>query len=277
LKKTIAILITCHNRKEKTLQCLEALFQNTIPENVTLHVFLVDDGSTDGTGIAVSDHFPEVHIVKGNGKLYWNKGMHLAWQSAITFLDFDYYLWLNDDTVLFTNAIQCMIEDAHKMENKHIICGTTQSRDLLDYTYGGKLKNGELILPNGYLQECFFINGNCVLISKNIYNAVGTLDPIYPHAIGDYEYGFRARKKGVKSFVASKAIGMCNKNASLPKWCLPHVSFYNRLKNLYSPLGSSHPYYFFIFEVKHRGIATAFLHFITIHVRLFFPKLWKHQ
>ena len=46
--KTIATLITCHNRKDKTLACLDALFSNHLPDRVLLDVFLVDDGSTDG-------------------------------------------------------------------------------------------------------------------------------------------------------------------------------------------------------------------------------------
>ena len=41
----IAAILTCHNRKEKTLACLHSLFSIIS----TIDVFLVDDGSTDGT------------------------------------------------------------------------------------------------------------------------------------------------------------------------------------------------------------------------------------
>ena len=48
--KNIAVLITCYNRKDKTLLCLESLFkQQGLGIDFSLAVFLVDDGSTDGT------------------------------------------------------------------------------------------------------------------------------------------------------------------------------------------------------------------------------------
>ena len=49
--KKIAVIITYHNRKSKTLQCLKQLFDvvETYTTNIDLKVFLTDDGSTDGT------------------------------------------------------------------------------------------------------------------------------------------------------------------------------------------------------------------------------------
>ena len=47
-------------------------------------VFLVDDGSSDGTGIVVKEMFPEITVIQGNGKLFWNRGMFYAWDAAST-------------------------------------------------------------------------------------------------------------------------------------------------------------------------------------------------
>lgn len=79
----IAVLLTCHNRREKTLSCLQSLFGATMPEGYKTEVFLVDDGSTDGTGEAVEKCFPQVTVIQGDGNLYWNKGMNLAWKNAV--------------------------------------------------------------------------------------------------------------------------------------------------------------------------------------------------
>ncbi|WP_333410708.1 hypothetical protein [Microcoleus sp. LAD1_D5] len=46
----IAVLLTCFNRKQKTLACLEALFNQTLPADTSLTTYLVDDASTDGIG-----------------------------------------------------------------------------------------------------------------------------------------------------------------------------------------------------------------------------------
>jgi len=93
----IAALITCHNRRAQTLACLEALYQNALSQDYSLHVILVDDGSTDGTGEAVRELYPSVEIIRGDGNLYWNKGMYRAFGHAME-TGFDAYLWLNDDT-----------------------------------------------------------------------------------------------------------------------------------------------------------------------------------
>ena len=53
INKNIAVLITCHNRKLKTLKCLTALHNATLPKNHMMDIFLVDDGCSDGTALAV--------------------------------------------------------------------------------------------------------------------------------------------------------------------------------------------------------------------------------
>ncbi len=274
INKYLGALITCHNRKNTTLVCLQNLFNCKLPTNWKIEVFLVDDGSTDGTANSVKKQFPQVNVIQGNGQLFWNRGMHLAWQTAINRKAFDGYLWLNDDTILFPKALNSLIDDADKQLHKSIICGTTQSKKNYEFTYGGKLSNGALLKPNGSLQKCDMINGNCVLVSKFVYESIGMLDPIFPHAIGDYEFGLRARKNNIDCFVASEVIGHCEFNINLPDWCIPGCNIIKRVKSLYSPLGSSHPYYFFVFENRHYGLAKAIKHFFSIHLRLMFPRLW---
>lgn len=48
--KKIAILLTCHNRRRATIKSLSSLYNaiNLIP-NDCVDVYLVNDGSTDGT------------------------------------------------------------------------------------------------------------------------------------------------------------------------------------------------------------------------------------
>lgn len=273
---SIAVVMTCFNRREKTIQCLQNLYeQKGINTAFDIKVFLVDDGSTDGTSDAVMHYFPLVNIIKGNGNLFWNRGMHKAWQSAKEAQDFDYYLWLNDDTNIKDDAVSEMLEVAILTNNNAIVCGAICSRTDNLYTYGGRTRNGKEIHPNGQLQYCHTINGNCVLVSKTICDRIGILDPVYPHAIGDYEYGLRALKFGLEIVTTRKFVGFCEKNPKLAAWCYSEVPLRRRIKTLYSPLGSAHPYYFFRFENKYYGFFTAAKHFFSIHLRALIPGLWK--
>jgi len=117
---SIAVLLTCYNRKEKTISCLDALFKNIIPDGCSLNVFLVDDGSTDGTEDAVRNAYPQINIIKGDGSLFWNGGMRVAFEAAIK-NGFDYYLWLNDDTMLNKGAVSNMLSAVGKHKGKGFI------------------------------------------------------------------------------------------------------------------------------------------------------------
>lgn len=275
MKKKIAVLLTCHNRREKTIDCLQLLYKCSVPENYTLDIFLVDDGSTDGTSEAVKNEFPQVNVIEGNGNLYWNRGMHLAWETAAKTKDYDYFLWLNDDTYLFQNTLEIILSSSNLKENKAIIVAATCSKYTGKVTYSGFHLDGKIITPTDILIPATTFNGNCVLVPKVVYKTVGNLDPLFWHCIGDIDYGYRAGKKGIKSFVAPEFLAFCERNDTLPKWCLKDVPFQKRIVSLYSPLGNSHPYQYFRFELRNLGIFVAIKHFLSIHLRVTFPQLWK--
>ncbi len=129
---SIATIITCYNRKEKTLTCLTDLMNQDVISDIDLNVYLVDDGSTDGTGDAVKQNFPHVNILQGDGTLYWNGGMRFAFSEAMK-NDYDYYLWLNDDTFLYSDAIKLLLEISNDMKRKKgrdvIVTGTIKDID----------------------------------------------------------------------------------------------------------------------------------------------------
>jgi GT2 family glycosyltransferase len=274
MTSTIAVLLTCHNRKEKTLQCLKSLYkQEGLKIDFVMEVFLVDDASTDGTEEAIKKKFPQVTVVHGDGNLYWNRGMLLAWETASKTRTFDYYLWLNDDTFLNDTALQSLIN--HSLTNV-IVCGTTQSAVTGKATYGGRLKNkGEIVIPNGSLQKCDYFNGNCVLIPRSVFEIVGKLDPVFHHAVGDFDYSLRAKKLGVALYVAPEFIGTCESHEFVPKWQSSAIGVSNRLKHLYTPSSGCYPPQFFVFDRRHNGLFLACVHYFSIHLRAIMPFLWK--
>ncbi|MBN1182646.1 MAG: glycosyltransferase family 2 protein [Bacteroidales bacterium] len=274
--KSIAVLMTCHNRKTKTLACLDSLYKQSLSDGFYFEVFLVDDGCTDGSVDAVRKMFPDVNVIQGNGKLFWNKGMNLAWTKAIESKKHSYYLWLNDDVILNSNALEELLFGINEYEDNAIISGVTQSQLVVKATYGGYCTaTGKILEPNGTFQKCDCINGNVVLISKKVYQIVGMLDPIWPHAIGDHDYSLRAQKLGIKSYITRYYIGVCENHEKPPLWCRSDIGFIEKCKNLYSPLGCSHPYYFWLYEKRHFGYFKAIKHFMSIHLRLLFPKIWE--
>lgn len=270
----VAVLFTCHNRKEITINCLKSLNNCQLSDNYELDIFLVDDGSTDGTEESIKHEFPLVHIIRGNGNLFWNRGMNLAWETAVKTKDFDYFLWLNDDTMLFKNALMIMLEHSQLIENKQILVGATCSyKDRITSYSGYKLPNIKLE-PNNTWQTCDYFCGNIVLIPSYVYHQVGLLDNRFRHAIGDFDYGRRAAKLGFVHLVSPFYLGNCDDHPIDPIWRNNSIPFHKRLMHLYTPLGNN-PIEFFIYDRRHNGLFMAILHFFTIHLRAIFPFLWK--
>lgn len=270
----IAILITCHNRKEETIRCLKFVCNQQLSNSFKLDVFLVDDGSTDGTSEKVSQLYPNVNILLGNGELYWNGGMRLAFYEAMR-KDYDYYLWLNDDTHLFSNAVRQLLE-CSKANPKKIIVGSIQDPELKRLTYGG-VKQVSKALPLKFVQvepnseksqKCDTFNGNCVLIPRHVVKNIGNLSVSYTHGMGDFDYGLRAKKKGINSIVAPGYYGMCSKN--LPQACFrKDITLVGRLKALYSPKGIP-PHEWKVFAKRHAPYIWP-LYMLKLYFRVLFP------
>jgi len=273
-KIRIAVLITSHNRKEKTVSCLEALsiaFEQV--SELMSDIYLVDDGCTDGTVEIIRIKFPKVIIIQGNGSLFWNRGMFLAWKRAATNKEYDFYLWLNDDTNLLSNSVSILLKDSTKNKDQSIICGICKSKYSDEISYSGFERNShQIIKPNGKTQICYFFNGNVVLVPKYVFEKVGNLDPYFQHAFGDFDYGLRALKQNIFSYVSSEVVGFCEKN-KLSTWCNPNITLFKRLVSFYSPLGVP-PIQHLIYATRHWGISKAIKNFFSTHFRVLFPNLW---
>ncbi len=273
-KKEIAALLTVYNRKEKTLDCLSRLFNQNIPDGYELDVFVTNDGCTDGTPEIVKEQFPQVHIVQGTGNLYWNRGMYVAWEAASKTKDYDYYLWLNDDTHLFDDAIEKLIKHSYDQQDKSIIVGATvDSKTRTKMTYGGRI-NGVVPKPDGLLTEVEHFNGNIVLIPQSVYKLLGNLDWYFTHSKGDFDYGMRAHKYGIKIFQIGEPLGECDEHEILDTWCNPDIPLKKRWNMLHRPNGMP-PKEIFHLENRHKGLLVASFHYFTVYLRCLFPKVWE--
>jgi GT2 family glycosyltransferase len=261
----IAVLLTCFNRKLQTMQCLESLFF-ILPN---CNVYLVDDGSTDSTNEAVKKRFPSVTVIDGDGSLFWNRGMRLAWSYAASQKDYDFYIWLNDDVLLYKHCIDELLTCSNKANNTAIITGIIESKDGNQILYGGTNLKKQLIQPNGHLQHVIGLNGNVVLVPKYVYKILGNLDQRFHHDLGDLDYGLRAAKQNISVFTTRVGVasGTVNRISRLRK---NNATFIKRVLALYSPLGSN-PNINFYFRKNHHGILHALLFYVFQHFLIVIP------
>jgi GT2 family glycosyltransferase len=260
----IGLLIASHNRREKTLACLRHAFgQDGLGERFRLDCYLVDDGSSDGTADHVRQEFPRVQVFKGDGSLFWNRAMHWAMKEAAA-ADPDFYLWLNDDTQLQKNACSTLLDtyDAVSEDGKRsaLVVGAISDPDTGEATYGGVVRCSrwhpfryQQVRPQSVPALCDTMNGNCVLIPREVARRVGNLEPAFRHAIGDTDYGLRARARGCSLWLTPGFVGTCRRNPAAEGAWHKSLPLRERWKKVCSPKGLP-PREFLVFARRHGGV-----------------------
>jgi len=215
----VCALMTCHNRRDLTVSAMEAIHAAADAAGVALRVMLTDDGSTDGTAVAISAKFPQVRILPGDGSLFWNRGMLHAWQQALGEAT-DFYLWLNDDLAVAATALADALAVQRELGGGKVICvGRTVDPVSGATTYGAFARSPGMSRLRFRHLACgetdgVTMNGNFVLIPAQAAREVGLLDPWFVHSAGDIDYGLRATRAGYRIVEIPHPVGVQAANAA---------------------------------------------------------------
>lgn len=252
-KEAVYIIIPVHNRKKTTMKCLEHLKQCSDIEQY--HIVIVDDGSTDGTKGAVSNSYPEVEILDGNGDLWWTgamaKGMEYAYERGA-----EYFIWLNDDCLPASNTLKEMVTFMRLNPDTLVApsCYPETTNFLLPQHNGFQNRKscaanpGEIIYVEG-------MSGWCVGIPSTVLSKIGTPDAKrFPHYSGDDMYTFRATKAGFKACLLGDLkvtlFGHVHANLKFKDYFKPGRSFIRTFRTLFfdkkSPYRLQTKFFFFI-------------------------------
>lgn len=215
---TVVTLMTCHNRREKTAGCLRSLRGQGGP-GVSLRVVLTDDGSTDGTARAAQEVWPGIRVVRGDGSLFWARGMAVAEAAAPAC---DFFLWLNDDVVLDADAVSRLLTTYRELAEAHqevIVVGAVRDPSTGAVTYSGVRRTSRLhpmrftpVVPGDTPVPADTMHGNVVLVPRQVVERVGPIDGSFAHGMADFDYGLRAGALGVRIRVAPGTMGTCARN-----------------------------------------------------------------
>ena len=248
----IAVLITCYNRRARTISFLNSIETTILPflNRIHLHLYLTDDGCTDGTAEAVLEKqysFP-IRILKGTGYLYWNAGMILAWETAIQDDYYDGYLWMNDDIRVLPEFWEDLLTtDSYCSQHygkKGIYVGSTKDEKTGQLTYGGfdfinkwTLKD-RFVIPDGKnVQSCEAAHGNITYVSSEVVERMGIFDRRYWHGGADHDYTYLAHKAGFPILVCPHFSAICDNDHSGKYKRLSALTLKERLRIFWSPFG----------------------------------------
>ena len=243
----IAAVIPVHNRRETTLQCLRSL-SRIDRTGLDLRVFVVDDGSRDGTSDAIRRQFPDVRIIEGSGDLHYaggtNAGIAAARQGKP-----DFYLLMNDDAVFHEQFLRRLVETASR--NRRSVVGALlllwdEPHRVFQVGQVWRTWSGGWQIPQDLTafsvpEQAFDVEclvGNCVLVPAAAIEECGVMDDkTFPHGWGDAQYIMRLRKSGWRLLLEPRSYVWCEPNTYPPP--LHTVGFREALKILF--VNERHP------------------------------------
>lgn len=206
---TVHVIIPVHNRVSITQACLRTLRTQTIASQLKVHV--VNDGSVDSTRQVLAADFPEVHVIEGDGNLWWTGAVAKALSELQgEFREDDFILLVNNDARLNPETVEILVRESERLNRAAVapiaLCGSQAIATgwaagtapiLNDFE-----RQFERLIKEPLAIEVKAIYGRCSLIPVEILDVAGNFDAgSFPHYLGDTDFCFRARRKGAKFYV----------------------------------------------------------------------------
>jgi GT2 family glycosyltransferase len=209
----LSVIIVNWNTKDLLLQCLKSVYQAVC--GIEKEVFVVDNGSIDGSMPVARERFPETNLIE-NPK---NLGFAKANNQAMGLSTGEYILLLNPDTLVTNGAIEKLVSfmKAHpeaggagvQLLNSD---GTRQNSIANFPSLATELINKSLlrwlfpkIFPGkerSYSEpiEVESVIGACMILRREAMEQVGGLDEDYFLFLEETDWCYRIRKAGWKIY-----------------------------------------------------------------------------
>ncbi|QYO62160.1 16S rRNA (guanine(966)-N(2))-methyltransferase RsmD [Leptolyngbya sp. 7M] len=217
----VAIVFPVHNRRELTLQCLASLSEIN-KTGLDVKIYVVDDGSTDGTSEAIAAEFPEVITIKGDGDLWFTEGTNVGVRTALEH-DPDHVVMMNDDQVFDREFLVSLVNTAQRFP-RSVVGSLLLLWDRRDTVFQVApmwnvwwgcwrhwYKQSIETVPDRPW-EVDLIVGNCVLVPREAIEECGLMrSDRYPN-FGDAEYTPRLKRNGWRLLIDPGSKVYCQPN-----------------------------------------------------------------
>jgi len=214
----LSVIIVSWNTKDFVLRCLESVRQTV--KGMEAEVFVVDNGSTDGSGAAVRERFPKVGLIENP----MNVGFARANNQALSRATAKYLLLLNPDTQVKERAVERLISfmEAHRevgMAGGQLLNsdGSKQNAIANFPSLATELLNKNLLrwlFPNRFPGkgrnypepiEVDSVIGAGMMVRRDTVEQVGLLDEDYFLFLEETDWCYRAKKAGWKVYHVPQA------------------------------------------------------------------------
>lgn len=216
--ENVDIIICVHNAYKDVKRCVESVFEYT---SEPYHIIFVDDGSDEETRdylLSIQKNCSNVSLIRNEN----GNGYTIAANMGLRISSADYCVLLNSDTIVTEGWIDKMIACAKSDDRIGIVgpLSNTASWQSVPNLFGpdgdwchNEIPKGYTVEDVGKLIEKYtaqsyiklpLLNGFCMMISRNVINAIGYLDEEnFGKGFGEEDdFNLRASKAGFLLAVA---------------------------------------------------------------------------
>ena len=211
MKTDVLIITLNYNQNDYTINCVESILQSTY-ENYT--IMLIDNGSTDENYIELKNKLPKnekVHLLRIKQNRGYVGGINYGLEEGAE-LKPDYFLIMNNDTIIDKVAISELVKTCMDYYNQAIVSGKVyyydEPRKLQDIGYTFKNKKQLTFKSIGLNEEDKgqynkeaerdMLDDVFWLIPGNLYVKIGGYSHYFWFNAEQADFAMRAKKVGYK-------------------------------------------------------------------------------
>jgi GT2 family glycosyltransferase len=207
---TFALVILNWNGAADTIECLTSLRRSTVP----VHSIVVDNGSAESDAERIRTSGLADSLIPTGTNLGYAEGNNVGLRFALE-QAFPLIAVLNNDTVVqadtFSRLLEHVVVDEPRALSPDIRYFDEPSRSwfeggVLDKGWPRHLQPDEIPAGQGALRPSDCLSGCCIAARREIWNRVGLFDPGYFLIFEDSDWSLRARRCGVKLYVATESV-----------------------------------------------------------------------
>ena len=270
----IFIVVPVHNRKNLTERFIDCLHKQTF-QNFTLVV--VDDGSTDGTSDLIEDKFPTVHLIRGDGTLWWTGGINAGIRHALALANADdAVLVINDDLEVDTDYLASLYRLWQAVPDSligSVVVDFNSPERIVDggrrvnwWTAKFRILNRGKKLTDFHRRHCedvSLLTGWGTLIPVKVFHEIGLFDDRHFQQCGDTELPVRAKNIGYRLIVGYACVVKVHMDASDDVNLSEHYSLRDLRKYFFDVKSNSRLKYRFFFAYNTARNPLMFVSFLS--------------